>query len=139
MRTSPSRNPGRWHAIRRNADRLSQVLFDVAEAVRIAGVLLLPIMPKSAAEILRRVGETRPVESLRLDAARWSTDGERIIEKGTACGRASRPLTGVAPSGRTEDECSRNRHSRQPAADGRTGGPHAGASGRRSGSQSTTS
>ncbi len=53
-----------------NADRLTQVLFDVAESVRIAGVLLLPIMPKSAAEILRRVGETRPVETLRLDAGR---------------------------------------------------------------------
>ena len=39
-------------------DRLSQVLFDVAEAVRIAAVLLLPVMPQSAAEILRRIGET---------------------------------------------------------------------------------
>ena len=67
-----------------NADRLSQVLFDVAESVRIAGIMLLPIMPKSAAEILRRVGETRPVETLRLDAAAWQTDGERIIDKGTA-------------------------------------------------------
>jgi methionyl-tRNA synthetase len=67
-----------------NADRLTQVLFDVGEALRVAGVLLLPIMPKSAAEILRRVGETRPVESLPLDAARWSATGERVIEKGTA-------------------------------------------------------
>ena len=40
------------------ADRLSQVLYDVAEAVRIAAVLLLPVMPSSAAEILRRLGET---------------------------------------------------------------------------------
>ena len=67
-----------------NADRLTQVLFDVAESVRIAGVLLLPIMPKSAAEILRRVGETRPVDTLRLDDASWNGDGERKIEKGTA-------------------------------------------------------
>ena len=42
----------------KNAARLSQVLFDVAEALRVAGILLLPIIPKSAAEILRRVGET---------------------------------------------------------------------------------
>src|SRR3954451_19368050 len=42
------------------ADALSQVLFDVAEAVRVAAVLLLPVMPRSAAEILRRVGETTP-------------------------------------------------------------------------------
>ena len=37
--------------------RLTQVLFDAAEAVRLAAVLLLPVMPASAAEILRRVGE----------------------------------------------------------------------------------
>ena len=66
-----------------NADRLSQVLFDVAEAVRVVGILLLPIMPKSAAEILRRVGETRSVEKLRLDDARWKSDGDRVLEKGT--------------------------------------------------------
>ena len=33
-------------------DELSQVLFDVAEAVRVAAILLLPVMPKSAGEIL---------------------------------------------------------------------------------------
>src|SRR3989304_4669409 len=38
------------------ADRLSQVLYDAAEATRIAAVLLLPVMPGSAAEILRRLG-----------------------------------------------------------------------------------
>ena len=42
-----------------NADRLSQVLFDVAEAVRVAAILLLPVIPRSSGEILRRVGETR--------------------------------------------------------------------------------
>mgnify|MGYP003694746629 CR=1 FL=1 len=41
----------------RPSGRLGQVLFDVAETVRIAGVLLLPVMPASAREILRRVGE----------------------------------------------------------------------------------
>ena len=66
-----------------NGDRLSQVLFDVAEAVRIAAILLLPIMPASAAEILRRVGETRAPNTLRLDATAW-TAGERSVEKGTA-------------------------------------------------------
>jgi methionyl-tRNA synthetase len=67
-----------------NADRLSQVLFDVAEATRIVGILLLPIMPKSAAEILRRVGEARPADQVRLDDAAWKADGERVIDKGTA-------------------------------------------------------
>ena len=66
------------------AARLSQVLFDVAEAVRVAAVLLLPIMPRSAAEILRRVGETTPVESIRLEHAAWRADGERTIIKGAA-------------------------------------------------------
>ena len=51
------------------AGELTQVLFDVAEAVRVAAILLLPVMPQSAAEILRRVGETRPAGDLRLDDA----------------------------------------------------------------------
>jgi methionyl-tRNA synthetase len=67
-----------------HATRLSQVLFDVAEAVRIAAILLLPIVPGSAAEILRRVGETTPARDLRLDHAAWRNNGERVIEKGDA-------------------------------------------------------
>jgi methionyl-tRNA synthetase len=66
------------------ADRLTQVLFDVAEALRIAAVLLLPMMPRSGAEILRRVGEDRPVADVRLDAATWREEGERTIVKGNA-------------------------------------------------------
>jgi methionyl-tRNA synthetase len=66
----------------KNTARLSQVLFDVAEAVRVAGILLLPIMPKSAAEILRRVGETTPADSIRLDSAAWRNEGARVIAKG---------------------------------------------------------
>ena len=65
-----------------NADRLSQVLFDVAEAVRIAGMLLQPIMPRSAAEILRRVGAGAAV--VRLDDAGWRNEGERRVVKGEA-------------------------------------------------------
>jgi methionyl-tRNA synthetase len=65
-----------------NSNQLTQVLFDVAETLRIAAVLLLPIMPQSAREILRRVGETRRVEDLRLDDARWRSDGERALIKG---------------------------------------------------------
>ena len=68
-----------------NADRVNDVLFDVAEAVRVAAVLLLPVMPGSCAEILRRVGETRPVAELRFDAdARWRASGDRQIVKGAA-------------------------------------------------------
>ena len=68
-----------------SADRLSGVLFDLAEAVRVAAVLLLPVMPSSAAEILTRVGERTPVASLRLDRdARWRSEGDRQIIKGAA-------------------------------------------------------
>ena len=60
------------------ADRLTQVLFDAAEAIRLAAVLLAPIMPASSREILRRVG--RASDSLRLDHdGRWIADGERVL------------------------------------------------------------
>src|SRR5215208_3251657 len=68
-----------------NADRLSGVLFDVAEAIRVAATLLLPIMPSGSAEILRRVGERTPAGELRFDRdARWKAEGERTIVKGDA-------------------------------------------------------
>ena len=61
-----------------SADRLTQVLFDAAEAIRLAAVLLTPVMPTSSAEILRRVGV--PADGLRLDRdGRWRTEGERAL------------------------------------------------------------
>jgi methionyl-tRNA synthetase len=68
-----------------NATRLDEVLFQVAEAIRIAAVLLLPVMPRSCAEILRRMGETRGAAELRLDQdGRWRNDGVRDIQQGAA-------------------------------------------------------
>ena len=68
---------------RANADRLSSVLAEVAEAVRIAAVLLLPVMPASAAEILRRIGETGAAAALRLDRdTTWQTKEKRILNEG---------------------------------------------------------
>ncbi len=61
------------------ADQLSGVLYDAAEAVRVAGLLLRPFMPASAAEILRRMGETRPADSLRLADTSWRTDGIKHV------------------------------------------------------------
>jgi methionyl-tRNA synthetase len=59
-------------------DRLTQVLFDAAEAIRLAAVLLAPIMPASSAEILRRVGASS--EDLRFDRDRtWRNEGERVL------------------------------------------------------------
>jgi methionyl-tRNA synthetase len=64
------------------ADRLSQVLFDAAEAIRLAAVLLIPIMPSSSAEILRRVGETRDPSTLRLiPDGLWRNEGVREIQQ----------------------------------------------------------
>jgi methionyl-tRNA synthetase len=65
-----------------SADRLTQVLFDTAEAIRLAAVLLEPIMPSSSREILRRVGAN--VEGLNLDRdGRWRADGERkLLQEG---------------------------------------------------------
>jgi len=63
------------------ADRLTQVLFDAAEAIRLAAVLLSPIIPASSREILRRVGATS--DSLNLDRdARWRPEGERVLIQG---------------------------------------------------------
>jgi len=60
------------------ADRLTQALFDAAEAIRLAAVMLSPIMPSSSAEILRRVGGA--TEHPRLDVdGRWRNDGERVL------------------------------------------------------------
>ena len=62
---------------------LDQQLFDISEAIRIAALLLSPVMPQSCAEVMRRVGETREVATLRLEEdAAWATTGERVITKG---------------------------------------------------------
>ena len=52
------------------ASHLSQVLFDSAEAIRLSAVLLSPVMPASAKEILRRVGAAADT----LDNLNWDRD-----------------------------------------------------------------
>ncbi len=67
-----------------DAGRLDEVLFEVAEALRVTAVLLRPIMPGSAAEILQRVGDTTAPDALRLEPdGRWRADGVRQIAKGS--------------------------------------------------------
>jgi methionyl-tRNA synthetase len=78
------------------ADELGQVLFDVAEALRVAAVLLLPVMPRSSAEILRRVGETKPVDGIRMGDAEWRNTGERFIAKADALWPRSEPARETA-------------------------------------------
>jgi methionyl-tRNA synthetase len=66
-----------------NADRLTSVLAEAAEAVRIAAVLLLSVMPSSASEILRRMGDARAPAAFRLSDAEWQTGREkRILNEG---------------------------------------------------------
>ena len=64
---------------------LDQQLHEIGEAVRISALLLLPIMPTSCAEILKRVGENRSVDVLRLDSdGVWSNTGVRMIVQGAS-------------------------------------------------------
>ena len=60
------------------ADRLTQVLFDAAEAIRLAAVLLTPFIPASSAEILRRVGAAPGAPILDRDGC-WRNEGERVL------------------------------------------------------------
>ncbi len=64
-------------------ERLNQVLYDAAEALRVAAILLVPVMPGSCAEILRRLGVARATADLRLDRdAVWGAAGDRQIVSG---------------------------------------------------------
>lgn len=67
-----------------NAARVAQILYEVAEALRIAAILLLPAMPASAAEILRRVGAPTPGAGHRLGDAVWNAAGDRVTLKADA-------------------------------------------------------
>jgi methionyl-tRNA synthetase len=60
------------------ADRLTQILFDAVEAIRLAAVLLMPVMPAASAEILRRVGSRSDGPQLDRDG-HWRNEGERRL------------------------------------------------------------
>ena len=63
-------------------EKLSQVLFDAAEATRIAAVLLMPIMPGSCVEICRRLGFEISPHDARLTAhTAWGTGSTLLTEK----------------------------------------------------------
>ena len=61
---------------------LDQALFEMAEAVRIAAILLWPAMPASCSEILRRMGQVGPIAEVQLDRDTAWAAGERQIVKG---------------------------------------------------------
>jgi methionyl-tRNA synthetase len=62
-----------------SGERLTGVLAEVAEAVRIAAILLQPVMPSSSAEILRRLGSA---ERVSLGDAAWQAAEKRIVNEG---------------------------------------------------------
>jgi methionyl-tRNA synthetase len=67
------------------AETLTQVLCDAAEALRIAAVLLLPVMPTTAAEILRRAGEPTAAGAITFDRdTAWKATLARTLVKGPA-------------------------------------------------------
>ena len=81
------------------SDRLSAVLFDTAEALRVAAVLLLPVMPASAREILRRVDAHAVASEARLDLdGRWRADGIRQLVKGAALWPRTETESPAAPA-----------------------------------------
>lgn len=83
------------------AGRVEAVLAEAAEAVRIAAVLLSPIMPGSASEILRRLGETRPDGALRLQDAEWRRSGDKhVLNEGPMWPRKETGVTIVSDSTR---------------------------------------
>jgi methionyl-tRNA synthetase len=59
------------------AGDLDAVLWDASEALRIAALLLTPIMPASTAEILGRLGVAGPEGEALARAIEWRPDGQR--------------------------------------------------------------
>jgi methionyl-tRNA synthetase len=61
---------------------LDATLYTAAEALRIATVLLAPVLPQSTPKIWAQLGMTEPLESVRLDALAWGQlpAGQKIGE-----------------------------------------------------------
>ncbi len=70
-----------WHLAKQgDADALDRVLWNAAEGVRLAAVLLAPVIPSSTTEILRRLGVHATAETLRATTdLTWQTSGERQL------------------------------------------------------------
>ena len=67
------------------AAALDEVLFTAAESVRLATVLLGPVMPQSTQAILARLGDHTALADRRLDTdGRWRSEGVRQVTAGDA-------------------------------------------------------
>jgi methionyl-tRNA synthetase len=60
--------------------KLDAVLYEAAEIIRLATVLLSPILPESCAKIWSQLGMTEPLEFVRLDSLAWGQlkSGQKI-------------------------------------------------------------
>jgi methionyl-tRNA synthetase len=76
------------------AERLDQVLYSLAEGLRVVSVLLHPFMPTSAERLLRALGR----EDLSLDGARFGAveGGAQIGELGQLFPRVETPEPSAA-------------------------------------------
>jgi methionyl-tRNA synthetase len=54
-----------------SSDRLDETLYTAAEVLRIACVLLAPVVPASAVKIWEQLGMSGPLESVQLEGVRW--------------------------------------------------------------------
>jgi methionyl-tRNA synthetase len=102
------------------ADALDQVLYDAVEALRVSTVLLAPVMPSSAAQILTRLGDHRAVTDWRFASdARWRNDRPVTVTKGPSLWPRLEPADEAALVVDTGGH-SRETHVDNPAA----GAPH---------------
>jgi methionyl-tRNA synthetase len=67
------------------ADALDAVLWNATEALRIAAVMLSPVMPAACAEIRRRLGDgAEGVQPAWSKDGQWRESGERVVVSGPA-------------------------------------------------------
>ncbi len=66
-------------------EKLNQTLYTAAEVVRIAAVLLSPVLPESSIKIWTQLGMKEPLNSLRIDSLAWGQlpGGQKIGETGS--------------------------------------------------------
>jgi methionyl-tRNA synthetase len=66
-------------------DALDAVLWNATEGLRLAAVMLSPVMPAACAEIRRRIGDTRAeVTPVWAEDGQWRESGERVAVSGPA-------------------------------------------------------
>ena len=63
------------------APRLDEVLYGLVAGLRLVALCLHPFMPSTAVEIMRRIGQPRGEDDLRLDLAVWDLAVAGVVEQ----------------------------------------------------------